>query len=133
MKSEKEEKKSGRETKVLKNPVKDIVIHTDWEVSIDAVCDVALRIIGKLKNGSPTGGPPLLGPGRGSGGGERPPTPAMKRFAVVLARQKRIKLPAGYGTSGSICRAFLDQHAPKKAVGETTAERGSGVATCIFS
>jgi hypothetical protein len=33
------ENKSGRETKVLKNPVKDIVIHTDWEVSINAACD----------------------------------------------------------------------------------------------
>jgi DNA topoisomerase III len=95
--------------------------------AIDAVCDVALRIIGKLKNGSSTGGAPLLGPGRG-GGGERPPTPGMKRFAVVLARQKRIKLPAGYGTSGAICRAFLEQHAPKKTAGETTAERGSTVA-----
>ena len=108
----------------------DVVVGKQEMVgAIDAVCDVALRIIGKLKDGSPTGGAPLLGPGRGSGGGERPPTPAMKRFAVVLARQKRIKLPAGYGTSGSICRAFLEQHAPKKAVGETTAERGSRVAT----
>jgi DNA topoisomerase-3 len=52
----------------------------------------------------------------------------MKRFAVVLARQKRIKLPAGYGTSGSICRAFLEQHAPKKPAGKTTAEHGSAAA-----
>jgi hypothetical protein len=34
-----DEKKSGRETKILKNPIKDIVIHTDWEVSINATCD----------------------------------------------------------------------------------------------
>ena len=53
----------------------------------------------------------------------------MKRFADMLARQKRIRLPAGYGTSGAICRAFLEQHAPKKAVGEADAERGSRVAT----
>ena len=33
------EKKSGRETKVLKNPIKDVVIHTDWEVSISAACN----------------------------------------------------------------------------------------------
>ena len=43
----------------------------------------------------------------------------MKRFADSLARQKRIKPPAGYKTSISICRAFLNQHAPKKDDGET--------------
>ena len=43
----------------------------------------------------------------------------MKRFADSLARQKRIKPPAGYKTSISICRDFLNQHAPKKADGET--------------
>ena len=48
-----------------------------------------------------------------------PPTPAMKRFADSLARQKGIKPPAGYKTSILICRAFLNQHAPKKAEGET--------------
>jgi DNA topoisomerase-3 len=85
--------------------------------AVDAVCDVALRIIGKLTQGQAAGGPPLLGMPRGSGGGTRPPTPAMKRFAVTLARQKRTALPAGYATSASICRAFLDQHAPRKAAG----------------
>ena len=49
----------------------------------------------------------------------------MKRFAAILARQKRIKLPAGCATSGSICRAFLEQHAPRKAVGETAADPAS--------
>ena len=34
--------------------------------AIDAVCDVALRIIGKLKDGSPNGAAPLLGSGRGA-------------------------------------------------------------------
>ena len=38
----------------------------------------------------------------------------MKRFAVAISRQKRVSLPAGYATSGSICRAFLQLHAPKK-------------------
>ena len=93
--------------------------------TIDAVCDVALRIIGKLTHGPASGGPPLLGLARGGSGGERPPTPAMKQFAVVLARQKRIRLPAGYGTSESICRAFLEQHAPKKTGGETAAAPAS--------
>src|SRR5260370_38068096 len=43
----------------------------------------------------------------------------MKRFADSLARQKGIKPPPGYKTSISICRTFLNQHAPKKAEGET--------------
>jgi DNA topoisomerase-3 len=43
----------------------------------------------------------------------------MKRFADSLARQKGIKPPPGYKTSISICGAFLKQHAPKKADGET--------------
>ena len=43
----------------------------------------------------------------------------MRRFADSLVRQKGIKPPAGYKTSISICRAFLNQHAPKKAEGET--------------
>jgi DNA topoisomerase-3 len=48
----------------------------------------------------------------------------MKRFAVSIARQKGLKPPPGYTKSGSICRAFLDQHAPKKAGGETAGEFG---------
>jgi len=79
----------------------------------------AERIIGKLKEGAAAGGPPLLGAAVGNGAGGRPPTPAMKRFADSLARQKGIKPPPGYKTSISICRAFLNQHAPKKAGGET--------------
>jgi DNA topoisomerase III len=43
----------------------------------------------------------------------------MRRFADSLARQKSIKPPPGYKTSISICRAFLNEHAPKKAAGET--------------
>jgi DNA topoisomerase-3 len=48
-----------------------------------------------------------------------PPTPAMKRFADGLVRQKGIKPPLGYNTSISICRKFLSEHAPKKSDGET--------------
>ena len=104
----------------------DVVVGKQEMVgAIDAVCDVALRIIGKLKDGSTTGGAPLLGPGFGGAAGDRSPTPAMRRFVDILARQKRIRPPPGYYTSGSICRAFLEQHAPKKAGGETAAEHAS--------
>lgn len=85
--------------------------------AIDAVCEVAQRIIGKLVEGPPGGMPPLLGSASDGAGGARPPTAAMKRFADSIARQKRIKPPAGYTKSGSVCRAFLEQHAPKKADG----------------
>ncbi|MGR4928233.1 type IA DNA topoisomerase [Bradyrhizobium sp. CAR08] len=86
--------------------------------AIDAVCDVAQRIIGKLTEGTVTEGPPLLGAAVGNGAAAYPPTPAMKRFADSLCR-KGIKPPPGYKTSISICGAFLKQHAPKKADGET--------------
>ena len=85
--------------------------------AIDAVCDVAQRIIDKLKDGIAAGRPPLLG---GSvGAGAHPPTPAMKRFADSLARQHGIKPPPGYKTSISVCREFLSEHAPKKTDDET--------------
>ena len=83
--------------------------------AIDAVCDVAQRIIGKLQEGAATGGPPLLGAAIAGDAGSRPPTPAMKRFADRIAREKGVKPPPGYATTGSICRAFLNQHAPRKA------------------
>jgi DNA topoisomerase-3 len=86
--------------------------------AIDAVCDVAERIIGKLKDGASAGGPPLLGAVVGNGPGTFPPTPAMKRFADSLVRQKGIKPPPGYKTSISICRKFLNEHATKKAEGK---------------
>ena len=93
--------------------------------AIDAVCDVAQRIIGKLQEGGTTGGPPLLGAAITGDAGSRPPTPAMKRFADSIAREKGVKPPPGYATSGSICRAFLDQHAPKKADAEIPGASGS--------
>ncbi len=97
----------------------DVVVGKQQMVgAVDAVCDVALRIIGKLTQGPPAGGPLLLGNARGNGSGERPPTPAMKNYAESLARQKRLALPAGYATSGAACRAFLEQHAPRKAAGD---------------
>jgi DNA topoisomerase-3 len=98
----------------------DVVVGKQEMVSaIDAVCDVALRIIGKLKDGAPGGLPPLFGAALLGGRTERPPTPAMKRYAITIARQKRVKLPDGYAVTGSICSGFLEQHAPKKAGAKT--------------
>jgi DNA topoisomerase-3 len=87
--------------------------------AIDAVCAQASRIIGRLREGTTPIDPALLGSsskgGFSKGGGaDRPPTPAMKRYADSLAQQKGIKPPRGYTTSGAICRAFLDQHGGKK-------------------
>src|ERR1700722_16897447 len=98
----------------------DVVVGKQEMVgAIDAVCDVAQRIIGKLMEGAAIGGPPLLGVAVAKGAAAYPPTPAMKRFADSLARQYGIKPPPGYKTSISICGAFLKQHAPKKADCET--------------
>jgi DNA topoisomerase-3 len=93
--------------------------------AIDAVCDVAQRIIGKLQEGATTGGPPLLGIAVAGDAESRAPTHAMKRFADSIAREKGVKLPPGYATSGSICRAFLNQYAPKKADTEIAGASGS--------
>jgi DNA topoisomerase-3 len=49
----------------------------------------------------------------------------MKRFADSIAREKGVKPPPGYATSGLICRAFLNQHAPKKADTEIPGASGS--------
>jgi DNA topoisomerase-3 len=97
--------------------------------AIDAVCDVAQRIIGKLKKGAAAGGLPLLGITGASDAKGRPPTPAMKRFADSIARQKGIKPPLGYTKSGSVCRAFLNEHAPKKAGGESSGMASPKLAT----
>jgi DNA topoisomerase III len=93
----------------------DVVIGRQEMLSaIDAVCDVAQRIIGKLQEGAANGALSFVRANNSGDAGSRPPTPAMKRFVDRLAKQKAIKPPAGYAKSGSICRAFLDQHAPKK-------------------
>ena len=97
----------------------DVVVGKQEMVgAIDAVCNVAERIIGKLKEGASAGGLPLLGAAVGNGPGTYPPTPAMKRFADSLVWQKGIKPPQGYKTSISICRKFLNEHAPKKVDGD---------------
>ena len=96
--------------------------------AIDAVCAVASRIIGRLTAGAATGAAPLLAAGVKNNGGARPPTPAMKRFVDSLARQKGVKPPRGYTRSGSVCRTFLDQHAPRKVDKGTGVEIGSTLA-----
>ena len=104
----------------------DVVVGKQEMVgAIDAVCSVAERIIGKLKEGAGGSAPPLFGAAVGNGLETFPPTPAMKRFADSLARQKGIKPPPGYKTAISICRKFLNEHAPKKAEGETSRKLAS--------
>jgi DNA topoisomerase-3 len=97
--------------------------------AIDAVCDVAERIIGKLTDGAATAGPPMLGAARANDAKGRPPTPAMKRFAASIAQQKGIKPPPGYTTSIAVCRAFLNEHAPKKKNGEAAEKSTPKLAT----
>jgi DNA topoisomerase III len=69
------------------------------------------------KDGAAAVGPPLLRAAVGNGPDAYPPTPVMKRFADSLALQKGIN--PDYNTSISICRKFLNEHARKKAEGET--------------
>src|SRR5258705_8736375 len=93
----------------------DVVVGKQEMVgAIDAVCDVAQRIIGKLKEAAAAGEPPWIGASVSNGAAAYPPTPAMKRFADTLIRQKGIEPPPGYKTSISICRKFLRAHASKK-------------------
>ena len=102
----------------------DVVVGRQEMVgAIDAVCDVARRIIGKLSEGGAAAAPALPGGSLDNGAGY-PPTPAMKRYADSLSRQKGIKPPPGYQTSMSICGRFLREHAPKKADGETPGKVG---------
>jgi DNA topoisomerase-3 len=73
--------------------------------AIDAVCDVAQRIIGKLTE-SAGGGPPLLG-GRG-GSGTRTPASTAKRYAGNGTRRKGGKPPPAHSKSGGSSRKSLD-------------------------
>ena len=66
----------------------DVVVGKQEMVgAIDAVCEVALRIIGRLTEGSESVGPPPPGGTNGAGSEGYPPTPAMRRYADSLARQ----------------------------------------------
>ena len=89
--------------------------------AIDAVCDVALRIIGKLGDDATAGEAAKLGQATGGDRGDGlPPTAAMKRYAVNVARRKGINPPAGYTRSGTICRTFLDLHSSKRTGADTS-------------
>jgi DNA topoisomerase-3 len=91
-----------------------LVGQQEMEGAIDAVCAQASRIIGRLQERASSIDTNLLRGTAKASGADRPPTPAMRSFVDSLARQKGLKPPRGYATSGAVCRAFLDQHASKK-------------------
>ena len=108
----------------------DVVLgKQEMTVAIDAVCDTARRIIGRLDEGAAGGAALALGDAsNGYSGKDRPPTAAMKRFAVSIARRKGIDPPKGYTKSAAVCRAFLELHAPERTTGarNATGRRGPG-------
>ena len=107
----------------------DVVLgKQEMTVAIDAICDAARRIIGRLGE-SAAGGPAVaLGDAsNGYSGKDRPPTAAMKRFAVSIARHKGIDPPKGYTKSAAVCRAFLELHAPDRTT--RSAERNGAAGT----
>jgi DNA topoisomerase-3 len=93
------------------------------EGAIDAVCDQAARIIGRLVDGTghvaECGAEPIAlpGPAAASGTARRPPSPAMRKFVEGVAARLKVKPPSGYTNSADICRRFLDHHAPKRPSG----------------
>ena len=80
--------------------------------AIDAVCDSARRIIGRIAARGAEGEAAIAVETTG-GGSDRPPTAKMRKFAASLAKRKGIRPPAGYTKSAEVCRAFLDRHAPR--------------------
>ncbi len=93
--------------------------------AIDAVCDSARRIIGRLGERSADGEDVILGEADGRGG-DRPPTAKMRKFAASIAKSKGIKPPRGYTKSATICRAFLDEHAPRRNSGQGEGRNSGG-------
>ena len=89
--------------------------------AINAVCDSARRIIGRLGERGADVGVAVLGEACSSG--DRPPTAKMRKFAASIAKNKGIKPPAGYTKSAALCRAFLDEHAPRRNAGHPPARR----------
>ena len=106
----------------------DVVLgKQEMTVAIDAVCDATRRIIGRLGEGAGGGAAAALGDASGSySSKDRPPTAAMKRFAASIAKRKGMKPPAGYTKSASVCRQFLDRHAPARAAGSTASTGATG-------
>ena len=93
--------------------------------AIDAVCDSARRIMGRLGERGANGEAVVLDEAEGSGG-DRPPTAKMRKFAASIAKSKGIKPPAGYTKSAALCRAFLDEHAPRRNPGQGEATNSDG-------
>ena len=90
------------------------------------MCDSARRIIGRLGERGADGEAVVFGE---DSGGDRPPTAKMRKFAASIAKSKGIKPPAGYTKSAAICRAFLDEHAPRRNAGRgETRNSGGGTA-----
>ena len=106
----------------------DVVLgKQEMTVAIDAICDAARRIIGRLGEGAAGGAAVALGDAsNGYSGKDRPPTAAMKRFAASIAKRRGIKPPVGYTKSASVCRQFLDRHAPARAAGSTASTGATG-------
>ena len=94
--------------------------------AIDAVCDSARRIIGRLGERGVDGETVVFGE-RG-GDDDRPPTAAMRKFAASIAKSKGIKPPPGYTKSAAVCRAFLDEHASRSNPGREATNSGGGTA-----
>ena len=69
--------------------------------AIDAVCDSAQRIIGRLAARS-DGGEALVPGEATSGRGDRQPTAAMRKYAASIAKRKGIKPPRGYTKSAAL-------------------------------
>ena len=93
--------------------------------AIDAVCDAATRIIGKLTRPG-VGGVSIRTEEALGASAQRPPTAAMRKFAAAIARNNGIKAPAGYTKSAAVCREFLDRHAPGRGPGEGAGSGGDG-------
>ena len=96
--------------------------------AVDAVCDSAQRIIGRLGERGADGEDVIPGEAAGSGG-DRPPTAKMRKFAASIAKSKGIKPPAGYTKSAALCRAFLDEHAPRRNAGRGEGRNSGDVTT----
>ena len=102
-------------TAQLERLLDDVLVgRTEMMSAIDAICAQASRIIGRLTDQAASSAMPLVSQAMDPSRAARPPTPAMKRYVESLARSKSIKPPRGYATSGSICRTFLNAHAPSK-------------------
>ena len=93
--------------------------------AVDAVCDSARRIIGRLQSRNVDDGALVTGGAAGLEE-ERPPTASMRRFAASIARRKGIRPPAGYTRSAKVCRKFLDEHAPRRTEGESMETAAGG-------